>query len=144
MMTTDNALCIPESSITMFWVLGWWQLTRYISYLRGYLNTLFVVMRWWQITKPVSYLSGISSCSYRCHETMTNFRACFLPSRSKTMLWPLSWDDVNWRGMLHTWGVITILRPLSEDDVNCRIRWVSPCSCCCRETLTTDGACFIP
>ena len=110
------------------------------------------------------------------------------------MLWPLSWDDSNWRSMTHTWGGIINLLPLSWDDDNWRSmfhtlgiynhallswgddNWRSifhtwmiynhalyvvmrswqltkhesyfrdklPCSDRCHETMTTDGACFLP
>ena len=65
------------------------------------------------------------------------------------MLWPLSWDDDNWRGMFHTlemnYHALTVVmsRWQLTEHVS-YLRYISPCSDRCQETMTTDGACFIP
>ena len=65
------------------------------------------------------------------------------------MLWPLSWDDNNWRSMVHTLGIyyhaLTVVigrKPLTEHGSY--LRDILPCSDRCHETITTDGAWFIP
>ena len=47
-------------------------------------------------------MNDILPWSDRCHETMTTDRTCLLNDRYITMLWPLSWDNDNWRSLFHT------------------------------------------
>ena len=65
------------------------------------------------------------------------------------MLWPLSWEDDNWRSMIYTLGisyhaltVVTRRWQMTEHDSN--LRDILPCSDCFQETTTTDGAWFLP
>ena len=145
---------------------------RSMFHTRGrYYHALTVVIRRWQLTEHSSYLRDISTSSDRCHETMTADGACFILEVYFTMLWPLSWDDDNWRSMFIPKGWLTMLLPLLWDDDNWQSRFhtlgmynhalsvvirrwqltehvsylmnTSPCSDPCYETMTTDGAWFI-
>ena len=65
------------------------------------------------------------------------------------MFWPLSWDDDNWRSMFHTLGMnnhaltVVMSRWQLTEHVS-YLRDILPCSDCFHETMTTDGAWFIP
>ena len=181
-MTTDEAWFIPTNGaclihdgyITMLWPLSWdddnwWSMI----HTRGiYNHALSVVMRRWQLTEHVLYMNDILQCSDRCYETMTTDGACFILEGCITMLWPLSWDDNNWRSMVHTLGIyyqaltVVFIRwqlteqgsypwvklpysdrchetiQLTEHDSYLRV--ILPCSDRCHLTMTTDGAWFKP
>ena len=150
-MTTDGACFIPEEYITMLWPLSLaddnlqGMFNRYMIYN----HALTVVMRWWQLTEHDSYMIDILPCSDRCHETMKTERACCKPMWWITKLFPLSWDDNNCLSMFHTWVIY-------YHALTVAIRWrqltehvsylmdISSCSDCCHQTITHDGACFIP
>ena len=90
----------------------------------------------------------ILPCSDRCHEMMATDGACFLSEEFISMLWPLAWDGGNWRSMFYTWMIyyhaltFVIKRwQLTQHD-SC-LRDILPCSICCHDAMTTDGACFI-
>ena len=99
-------------------VMWLWQLTEHFYIWGIYYHALTVVLRWWQLTEHDWYYRGILPCYERCHKTMTTGQACFNPLGCITMLWPLSWDDNNWRSMFHTILEIyfTMLWTLSWDD----------------------------
>ena len=166
-MATDGESFILEGYFTMLWPLSWdddnWQsrfhtlwmynhamsvvMTEHVSCMRDYL-ALTVVIRRWQLTEQVSYTRDILPCSDRCHETITTEGACFIPEGNLTMLWPLSWDDGNWRSMFHTLGMnnqalAVYMRPWKLREHISYLRNTLPCSDRCHETMPTDGACFI-
>ena len=99
--------------------------------------------------KACLYMYDISPCSDSCHETMTTDRACFILEGYITMLWPLSWDDDNWRSMIHILGkyyqalTVVIIRWQPTEHVSYKTDILQG-SDCCNETMTTDGAWFIP
>ena len=105
-MTTDGVCFIPYWWITMLWPLAWhddnWRIM--IQTLGIYDHALSAVMRRRQLTEHVSYIDDLLPCSVRCHEMMTIDGACFIHEWYTSMLWPLSWDDDNWRSMIHTFG----------------------------------------
>ena len=106
-------------------------------------------MRRWQLMQHVSNIYDILPCSDRCHETMTTNGAGFILKGYITMLWPLSWDDDNWRSMFHTWmiynhSLTVVMRRWQLMEHDSYQRYILPCSDRCLETMTTDGACFIP
>ena len=93
-------------------------------------------------------MRDILLCSDRCHETMTTDWACFIDEIYITMLWPLSWDDANWRSMIHTLGIyyhalIVVIRQRQLTEHGSYLRNILPCSDRCHETITTDRACFM-
>ena len=106
-MTADRACFILEGGITLLWPLSLdddnWQSLLHILGMNN--NALSVVMRRWKLTEHVSYTSEILPCSDRCHKTMTTDGAFFILEGYFNILWPLSWDDDNWRSMFHTWGI---------------------------------------
>ena len=126
-----------------------WQLTVHVSYLRGiYHHNLTVVMSRWQLREHDSYMNDILPCSFRCHVTMTNEWAWFIPKGYMTMLCPLSSDDDDWWCMFHTLlmnnHALTVGMTrwqLTDHDSDLRDIW--SCSIRCHEAKTTDGACFI-
>ena len=67
-----------------------------------YYHALTVVTRWWQLTEYGSYLRDILPCSDRCQETITTDGVWLILKGYKTILWPLFFDDFNWRSMFHT------------------------------------------
>ena len=114
-----------------------------------YYHALTVVMRRWHLTEQVSDMRGVSPCSERCHETMTNDGAWFITMRYISMLWPLPWDDDNWRSMFHTLGMynhaltVVIRRRQLSDHVS-KMYDILSCFDQCHETMTTDRAWLIP
>ena len=81
--------------------------------------------------------------------TMTTDEACFIDEWCITMLWPLSWEDDNWRSMFHTLGMnyhaLTVVkRRWQLTEHVSYLKDEKLCSDRCHETMTTDGACFIP
>ena len=106
-MTTNGACLIPKGCLTMPCPLSWdddnW-CSMFHIWMISY-HALTVVMRRWQLTEQDSYLRDISPCPDRCHETMTTDGAWLIPKGYIIMLWPLSWDDDNWRSMFHTWMI---------------------------------------
>ena len=65
------------------------------------------------------------------------------------MLCPLYWDDDNWRSMFHTVGMFyhalsVVMRRWQLTEHESYLRDILPCSDGCHETMSTDGACFIP
>ena len=130
MKTTDRACFTPYGWISMLWplswdddnwrsifltwmiyyyaltvVIWWWQLTEHGSYLRYDKPCSLRVMRRWKLTEHVSYMNDILPCSDPCHAMKTTDRACFTPYGWIPILWPLSWDDDNWRSLFLTWMV---------------------------------------
>ena len=80
---------------------------------------------------------------------MANNGACSILEGYITMLWPLSWDDDNWRSMVRTLATynhaLTVVMRRWQLTVHVSyMRDISPCSERCHETMTTDGVCFIP
>ena len=112
-----------------------------------YYHALTVVMRRWQMTAHKSYLRAELSCYVRCHETMTTDGPCFIYEWYITILWPLSWDDANWRSIFHTWviyhhAMTVVMRRRQMTEHVLSINDKLPCSDCCHETMTSDGASF--
>ena len=103
-MTTDGTCFIPKGWLTMLLQLLWdddnWQ-SRFHT-LGMYNHTLSVVIREWQLTEQDSYLMNTSPCSDRFNEPLTTDRTCLLSEWYITMLWPLSWNNDNWRSLFHT------------------------------------------
>ena len=97
-MTTYKAWFILEGFITMLW----W---RMFNTLGIFHHALTVVIRRWQMTEHESNLRELLSCFDRCDETMTTEGACFIDESYIIMLCPMSWDDDNWRNMIHTFGI---------------------------------------
>ena len=69
--------------------------------------------------------------------------------RSIFILWPLSWDDDNWRSMFHTLGMFylalnVVMRRWQLTEHELYLRDILSCSDHCHETMSTDGVCFIP
>ena len=95
------------SYITMLWPLSWddnnWR--SMVHTLGIYYQALTVVFIRWQLTEQGSYPWDKKPYSDRCHETMTIDGAWFIPKGYITMLRPLSFNDDNWRSMIHTWGI---------------------------------------
>ena len=106
-MTTDGAYVIPLGWITMLCPLSLdddnWR-SMFHTWGLNY-HALTVVMRRWQLTEHDSYLRDTLPCSDRCHETTTTDGAWFILKGCITMLCLLSWDDENWRSMIHTLGI---------------------------------------
>ena len=158
-MTTEGAWFIPNNGacllhdgyITMLWPLSWdddnwWSM---IHTWGIYNNALSVVMRRSQLTEHVLYMNDILQSSDRCYETMTTDGACFILEGYITMLWPLSWDDDNWRSMIHTLGIyyqaLTVVFIRWQLTEHGSYPWdILPYSDRCHETMTIDGAWFIP
>ena len=97
------------------------------------------------ISMYASYFRDLLHCSDCCQETMTTEGSCFIPKGWITMLWPLSWDDDNWRSMFYTWGIychaLTVVMSwwqLTEDVSH--MSDILLCSDRCHVTMTTDGA----
>ena len=90
----DNWRCMFhfwERYITIIWPLSWdddnWG--SMIHTLGIYYHALSVVIGRWQLTEYASYMSDILPCSDRCHVTVTNEWAWFIPKGYMTMLCPL-------------------------------------------------------
>ena len=114
-----------------------------------YNHALSVVMRRWQLSEHVLYMNDILLCSDRCYETMTTDGACFILKGYITMLWPLSLVDDNWRSMIHTLGIyyqaLTVVFIRWQLTEHGSYPWdILPYSDRCHETMTIDGAWFIP
>ena len=126
-MTTDWAWFIPQGYITMLCPLSWddgnWRSMFHTCML--YYHALTVVMiqdNWRNMIHTVGYIK---------------------------MLWPLSLDDDNWMSMCHTLGMnnhaLSVVR--RRWQLTKHVSYMTdilPCSERCLETMTTDGACFIP
>ena len=127
-MATEGACYIWYITCTMLWLLSWdddnWG--SMIHTLGINHHALTIVMRHRQLTEQVSFPLG-----------------CI------TMLWSLSWDDDNWQSMIDTLGsyyhalTVVIRRWQLKEHVTYDILH-APCSGCCHETMTTEGAWFIP
>ena len=173
-MITDRACWIPYGWITKLCTLSWddgnwqsmthtwggiailWPLPwdddnwRSIFHTIGLNNhVLSVVIRRWQLTEHVSSIMDILPCSYRCYETMTTDGACFILEGYTciTMLWPLSWDDINRRSIIYTLWICNhalsfVMRRWQLTKHVSYIYDILPCSDRCHETITTDGACL--
>ena len=93
--------------ITMLWPLSWdkdnWRSMFHTWTI--YHHALSVVMRRWQLTSYGSYLRGVLPWYVPCQKTVITDGACFIHEWYISMLWPLSWDDDNWRSMIHTLGI---------------------------------------
>ena len=135
----------------MLWPLPWdddnW---RSMFYEWGiYYHALTVVMRRWQMTEHDSNLRELLSCFVRCDETMTTEGACFIDEWYIIMRCSMSWDDDNWRSMIHTFGIynhaltVVIGRCQLTEHVS-YLRDYKPCSDRYHETITTDRADIIP
>ena len=132
-MTTDGAWFILEGYITILWPLlldddNW----------RSMFHTLGMCSQ--KNTLP---------CSDRCHEMMSTDRTCLILEVYITILWPLSWDDDNWRSMFHTLGMynhalsISMRRWQMMEHVS-YMNDIFQCSDLCHKSMTTDGASFMP
>ena len=134
----------------MLWPLSWdddnWR--SMLHFLGMYNHALSVVIRRRQLTEHVLYMNYMLPCSDRCLEIMTYYGAWFIPKRYITMLWPLSWDDCNWRSIIHTWmiynhALTVVIRWSQLKEHYSYLRDILPCSDRCHETIATEVACFI-
>ena len=133
----------------MLWPLSWdddnWRRIIYTLGLNYHATS--VVMRPWQLTDHVSFMNDILPYSDRCHETMPTEGASFILEWYITMLWPLSWDEDKWQSMIHTLEIynhaLTVVLRLWQQTGH--VSWMNdilPCSDCCHERMTSDGASF--
>ena len=65
------------------------------------------------------------------------------------IFWPLSWDDDNWRSMLHNLGIFyhalsAVMRRWQLTDPVSYMNDILPCCDRCHESMTTDRAWIIP
>ena len=79
---------------------------------------------------------------------MTTNWAWFIIEGHITMPWSLSWDDDNWRSMIHTLGMYNhalsvVMRRWQLTEHDWYLRDLLPCSDRCHKTMATDGACYI-
>ena len=148
--TTDGAFFIHKWYITMLWPFSWDDTKRRSMFhiLDMNYHDPSVFMRRCKLTEHVSYMNDILQCSDPCHAMKTTDRACFTPYWWITMLWPLSWDDDNWRSIFLTWviyyyALTFVIWWWQLTEHASYLRYDKPCSVRCRETMKTDGACFI-
>ena len=149
--TTDGACFIHGWYITMLCPLSWdddnWRSMFHTWTI--YIFALSIVMRRWKLTEHVSHLFDKYPYSDRCHETMTTDGAYFSHEWYIAMLWPLAWDDDNWRSMVHNLGMINhalsvVMRRWILTEHVSYMNDILPCSDPCHAMKTTDRACLTP
>ena len=125
--------------------MRWWQMTEQFAYLKGYHYALAVIMRRWQLTEHVSYLRNQNHAlltflmrRWQLTEHVLYLRVCI------TMLWPLSWDDGNWRAWVYLWGyhhaLTVVMRRWQLTENVSYLQDPKPCSVRCHGMMTTDRA----
>ena len=93
-MTTNGACFLPQGYITM---LGRWDWRSMFLTSGIYYQPLTGVLGRWQLTENVSYLRNTLPCSDRCHQTMATDGACFIREgyhNALTVSWQ-RWELVN-------------------------------------------------
>ena len=164
-MTTNGACFLPQGYITM---LGRWDWRSMFLTSGIYYQPLTGVLGRWQLTENVSYLRNTLPCSDRCHQTMATDGACFIREgyhNALTVSWQ-RWELVNvflmyetcqlssshdngqsmvmyYSGMKHAPPVYIVSWQRSGHGCIC-LKYET-CSVSCHRLMTTDRAwLFIP